>query len=528
MTIRQIFLFLSVSLAAAIVLLARQWPPAHWAWLVLAPLLLLGAYDMLQKKHTILRLYPLIGHFRYMFEGVRTEIQQYFVEAETDGKPVSREFRSLVYQRAKKADDTRAFGTMFEVYRDGYEWLNHSLALTSCNKDDLRVHFGGAACTRPYSASPLNISAMSFGALSRNAVMALNRGAKLGDFAHNTGEGGISPWHLKYGGDLIWQIGTGYFGCRNPRGGFDAELFAEKAQIDTVKMIEIKLSQGAKPGHGGVLPAAKLTKEIANIRHVPMGEDVISPPVHSAFTTPPGLLEFVAKLRELSGGKPVGFKLCVGDKVEFLSICKAMRATGIVPDFITVDGAEGGTGAAPVELTNSVGMPLRDGLHFVHNALRGAGLRDQLKIIAAGKVFSAFHMVRVMALGADTVNSARGMMLALGCIQSRRCNTDKCPTGITTQNPSRYKQLDVTDKGVRVANYHHATIQALVEQLNILGLRGLGEVRPRHINRRVNQEVVMNYEWIYPELPVGCLLDDAAVPEDWKQNWRCANAVSWR
>lgn len=528
MTVRQAFLFLSVSLVAAIVLLARQWPWAHWAWLVLAPLLLLGLYDMLQKKHTILRIYPVIGHFRYMFEGVRTEIQQYFVESDTNGMPISLEFRSLVYQRAKHVNDTRAYGTVFEVYRDGYEWLNHSLAPTACNKDDLRVHFGGAACTRSYSASPLNISAMSFGALSRNAVMALNRGAKLGGFAHNTGEGGLSPWHLKHGGDLIWQIGTGYFGCRDPHGEFDAELFSEGAQRDAVKMIELKLSQGAKPGHGGVLPAAKLTREIADIRHVPMGEDVISPPAHSAFTTPIGLLEFVAKLRELSGGKPVGFKLCVGDKREFLSVCKAMRETGIVPDFITVDGAEGGTGAAPVELTNSVGMPLRGGLHFVHNALRGIDVRDQIRIIAAGKVFSAFHMLRAMALGADTVNSARGMMLALGCIQSRRCNTDKCPTGVTTQNPSRYKQLIVSDKGVRVANYHHATVQALAELLNILGLSGLDEVRARHINRRINQEVVMNYERIYPYIPYGCLLDAAAVPNDWKQNWETASAAFWR
>ncbi|WP_104018405.1 FMN-binding glutamate synthase family protein [Roseovarius nitratireducens] len=528
MTVRQAFLFLSVSLIAVILLLARQWPSVHWAWLLLAPLLLLGLYDLLQKKHTILRLYPLIGHFRYMFEGVRTEMQQYFVESDTDGMPISREFRSLAYQRAKNITDTRAFGTVFDVYRDGYEWLNHSLAPTDCNKDDLRVQFGGAACKQPYSASPLNISAMSFGALSRNAVMALNRGARLGQFAQNTGEGGISPWHLQDGGDLIWQIGTGYFGCRTPQGDFDAALFTEKAGLDAVKMIEIKLSQGAKPGHGGVLPASKLTQEIADIRHVTMGEDVISPPAHSAFTTPTGLLEFVARLRELSGGKPVGFKLCVGDKREFLGICKAMRDTGILPDFITVDGAEGGTGAAPVELTNSVGMPLRGGLHFVHNALRGIGVRDQVRIIAAGKVFSAFHMLRAMALGADTVNSARGMMLALGCIQSRRCNTNNCPTGVTTQNPSRYKQLDVTDKGVRVANYHHATITALIELLNILGLRGLNEVRPSHITRRTSQEVVMSYDQIYPCIAIGCLLRPETVPDDWKRDWDAARAKSWR
>ncbi len=528
MTARQVFPFLSVFLIVALALLARQWPWLHWVWLVVAPLLLLGTHDLFQKKHTILRLYPLIGHFRYMFEGVRTEMQQYFVESDTDGMPISREFRSLAYQRAKKATDTRAFGTVFDVYRDGYEWLNHSLAPTDCNKDDLRVHFGGAACKQPYSASPLNISAMSFGALSRNAVMALNRGARLGQFAHNTGEGGISPWHLQDGGDLIWQIGTGYFGCRTPQGDFDAAIYSKNAQRDAVKMIEIKLSQGAKPGHGGVLPASKLTREIADIRHVKMGEDVISPPAHSAFTTPTGLLEFVARLRDLSGGKPVGFKLCVGDQREFLGICKAMGETGILPDFITVDGAEGGTGAAPVELTNSVGMPLRGGLHFVHNALRGICVRDQIRIIAAGKVFSAFHMLRAMALGADTVNSARGMMLALGCIQSRRCNTNNCPTGVTTQNPSRYKQLDVTDKGVRVANYHHATLTALMELLNILGLRGLDEVRPSHINRRISQEVVMSYDRIYPCVAVGCLLAPGTVPDDWKHNWDAARAGSWR
>lgn len=513
---------------ATAVLLAQKWPAVNWVWLVLAPLLALGFYDVLQKKHTILRIYPLIGHFRYLFESVRQPMQQYFVESDLDGMPISREFRSLAYQRAKKDNDTRAFGTIFDVYRDGYEWLNHSLAPTDCNGDDLRVSFGGKACTKPYSASPLNISAMSYGALSRNAVMALNRGAKLGGFAHNTGEGGLSQWHLEHGGDLIWQIGTGYFGCRDQHGSFDAALFRDKARLDVVKMIEIKLSQGAKPGHGGVLPAAKLTREIADIRLVPMGEDVVSPPAHTAFTSPRGLLEFVAQLRDLCDGKPVGFKLCLGDKWEFLSICKAMIETGIVPDFITVDGGEGGTGAAPVELTNSVGTPLRDALHFIDNALRGIGVRDQVRVIASGKVFSAFHMLRLMALGADTVNSARGMMLALGCIQSRACNTDKCPTGITTQNPSRYRQLDVTDKGVRVANYHHATVCALAELLNILGLNGVEQVQARHIKRRVSQGVVMTYEDIYPGIPEGCLLDDTQVPASWAGDWQRASAAAWR
>lgn len=528
MVFRQIFVVVSLCIIAVVVLLANTWPGNYWLWLILVPLLLAGLHDILQKKHTILRIYPIIGHLRYLFESVRTEMQQYFVESDLDGTPINREFRSLAYQRAKKANDTRAFGTIFDVYRDGYEWLNHSLAPTDCNGEDLRVQFGGPNCDKPYSAAPLNISAMSFGALSRNAVMALNRGAKLGNFAHNTGEGGLSQWHLEHGGDLVWQIGTGYFGCRTQAGEFDAELFSQKAQLDAVKMIEIKLSQGAKPGHGGVLPAAKLTQEIADIRLVPMGEDVISPPAHSAFSTPTGLLEFVVKLRELSGGKPVGFKLCVGDKREFFCVCKAMLETGIVPDFITIDGGEGGTGAAPVELTNSVGTPLRDGLQFVHNTLIGIGVRDQLRIIVSGKVFSAFHMLRLMALGADTVNSARGMMLALGCIQSRHCNTDKCPTGITTQNPIRYKQLDVTDKGARVANYQHATISALAELLNILGLCGLHEVQARHINRRINQAVVQTYEDIYPCLPKNCLRDDASIPQLWRADWIQADAASWR
>ncbi|MEX0962864.1 MAG: FMN-binding glutamate synthase family protein [Pseudohongiellaceae bacterium] len=528
MTYRQLFFGIGLIVITMTVLLAQRWPVANWIWLVSVPLLAVGLHDLLQRKHTILRIYPVIGHLRYLLESVRSPMQQYFVESELDGTPINREFRSLAYQRAKKANDTRAFGTMFDVYRDGYEWLNHSLAPTDCNEGDLRVAFGGSACTKPYSAAPLNISAMSFGALSRHAVLALNRGAKLGNFAQNTGEGGISPWHLQHGGDLIWQIGTGYFGCRDQHGGFDAELFRANAQRDAVKMIEIKLSQGAKPGHGGVLPAAKVTQELADIRLVPVGEDVISPPAHSAFNSPQGLLEFVARLRELSGGKPTGFKLCVGSRREFLSICKAMTESGIVPDFITVDGGEGGTGAAPVELTNSVGTPLRDGLHFVHNALIGIGVRDQLRIIASGKVFSAFHMLRLMALGADTVNSARGMMLALGCIQSQSCNTDKCPTGITTQNPSRYRQLDVSDKGVRVANYQHATVHALAALLNILGLHGLHEVSLRHVNRRINQGMVMTYEDIYRCIPKDCLRDNNNIPESWLLDWQQASAGSWR
>ncbi|NMT62882.1 FMN-binding glutamate synthase family protein [Marinobacter orientalis] len=528
MVFRQAFIISSLALSALLIIAGIVWPGVNWAWLVIGPFIALGIRDLFQKKHTLLKIYPVVGHFRYLFESVRRELQQYFVESDLDGAPVNREFRSLIYQRAKKDNDTRAFGTIFDVYRDGYEWVNHSLAPKECLPVDLRVTFGGPECTRPYEASPLNISAMSYGALSRNAVMALNRGAKLGNFAHNTGEGGISDWHLEYGGDLIWQIGTGYFGCRTPEGVFDPQLFSEQAGRDVVRMIEVKLSQGAKPGHGGVLPAAKVTEEIARIRMVPLGEDVLSPPVHSAFTNPLELLHFVARLRKLSGGKPVGFKFCPGNRREFLGICKAMLETGLLPDFITVDGGEGGTGAAPVELTNSVGMPLRDGLNFVHNALRGIGVRDRIRIIASGKAFSAFHMLRMMVLGADTVNSARGMMLALGCIQSRSCNTDKCPTGITTQNPARYKQLDVTDKGMRVANYHHSSMETLAELLSILGKDRLGELDAADINRRVNQGSIMNYAQLYPHIESGCLLHTDCAPDDWAGDWRQATGYSWR
>ncbi|MDQ7732175.1 FMN-binding glutamate synthase family protein [Halomonas sp. SpR1] len=528
MVFRNVFILSGLVLSLTLILASYAWSGVNWAWLITGPLLLLGIYDLIQNKHTLLKIYPVVGHFRYLFESVRRELQQYFVESDIDGAPISREFRSLAYQRAKKDDDTRAFGTIFDVYRNGYEWVNHSMAPKGCIPANLRIRFGGPDCTRPYEASPLNISAMSYGALSRNAVMALNRGAKFGNFAHNTGEGGISEWHLKYEGDLIWQIGTGYFGCRTPEGKFDSALFAEQAARDVIKMIEIKLSQGAKPGHGGLLPAAKLTEEIARIRMVPMGEDVLSPPRHSAFSSPVELLQFVAELRKLSGGKPVGFKLCPGNRKEFLGVCKAMLETGLLPDFITVDGGEGGTGAAPVELTNSVGMPLRDGLHFVNNALRGIGVRDKIRIIASGKSFSAFHMLRMMALGADTVNSARGMMLALGCIQSRSCNTDKCPTGITTQNPARYKQLDVTDKGVRVANFHHSSIEALAELLSILGKERLEDLEPADIQRRVSQNSVLNYAELYPCIDEGCLLHTDCAPDAWASDWRQATTDRWR
>ena len=531
MTMRHKFVLVAILTPLALLAVGRVWPPIHWAFVVIGPIIALGLYDMFQTSHTLRRLYPVLAHFRYLLESVRPEIQQYFVESDTSGVPIPREFRSLVYQRAKGDRDTRPFGTIFDVNRAGYEWLNHSIVPTHPTDLSPRVKFGGDQCTKPYLASPLNISAMSYGSLSQNAIRALNKGAKQGGFYHNTGEGSLSPYHLEHGGDIVWQIGTGYFGCRNEQGDFDSELFQTNASRDVVKMIEIKLSQGAKPGHGGILPAAKLTEEIARIRNVPMGADVVSPPAHTAFSTPLGLLEFVAKLRELSGGKPVGFKLCIGRRDEFLGICKAMLERQIYPDFITVDGAEGGTGAAPTEMTNSVGTPLRDALIFVNNALIGCGIRDKMRLIASGKMFSAFHILRAIALGADTVNSARGMMLALGCIQARSCNTDQCPTGIATQNPHRSAGLVVTDKATRVARFQQDTVENLVELLAAAGLDSLEQLTPRHINRRVQGSDVKTYADLYPTMTPGCLLDGESIasslPPHWAQDWQAANPNAW-
>ncbi len=527
MTMRQKFVVFAIASPLLVLLVSMLWKPVLWLLLVLIPIIVIGIIDMRQTRHSIRRLYPFLGRFRYMLEAVRPEIQQYFVESDTNGTPVSREFRSLVYQRAKGDRDTRPFGTIFDVDRNGYEWINHSMNPKHSINTDSRIKFGGDDCKKPYLASPLNISAMSFGSLSSNAIKALNKGAKLGGFAHNTGEGSISPYHLEHGGDLIWQIGTGYFGCRAEDGNFDPEQFTTNATRDEVKMIEIKLSQGAKPGHGGILPAAKLTKEIAEIRGVPMGKDVLSPPSHTAFNNPIEMMQFIARLRELSGGKPVGIKFCLGSRSEMLAICKAMLETGIAPDFITIDGGEGGTGAAPTEMTNSVGTPLKDGLIAVNNALIGCGLRDKVRIIAAGKIFSAFHLIRAVALGADTVNSARGMMLALGCIQSRTCNTDHCPTGIATQNPNRAMALDVTDKGQRVANFHHETVTNLAELIAAAGLNSLEELMPCNINRRVDGTDVRTYEDLYPTLVEGSLLEDSTRPEAWEKDWQRASAASW-
>ena len=482
-------------------------------YIILVPIYMLGIYDLIQKKHTILRNYPVLGHFRYLLESIRPEIQQYFIERFNDGTPFSREQRSLVYQRAKGDNDKVPFGTEHDLYRAGNEWLEHSLNVFDNSEGFERVKIGNSACKKPYMASHLNISAMSYGSLSRTAVMAMNKGAKLGDFFHNTGEGGISPYHNEYGGDLCWQIGTGYFGCRAPDGNFDEEMFAKKCEADNVKLIELKLSQGAKPGHGGILPGEKVNEEIAEIRAVEIGKDVISPPTHKAFSTPMGLIKFIQKMRELSGGKPVGFKLCVGKKVEFYAICKAMLELQIYPDFISVDGAEGGTGAAPREFTNNLGTPLNEGLDFVHNTLVGCGLRSHIKIIASGKIIDAFSMITKLALGADILNSARGMMMAVGCIQALRCHLNDCPTGVATQDETLYKLLDVDSKAERVERYHRKTIHEMAFLLGSSGFENIHSLKKEHIKRRIGPGDVVSYAKLYPEVESCSILNGGFNPE---------------
>ncbi len=524
---RHIFYAVSGILFAITGSFAFFWPPALWALTVLVPVFLLGVRDSLQTRRAVLRNFPVIGHFRYLLEMIRPEINQYFIESNIDGKPFSREMRSVVYQRSKKTMETVPFGTQRNVYAPGYEWLNHSVTAKHLSGEEPRVRIGSMLCTQPYHASLLNISAMSFGSLSRNAILALNGGAKLGNFFHNTGEGSVSKHHRENGGDLVWQIGTGYFGCRDDEGKFSPDKFAQTAQLAQVKMIEIKLSQGAKPGHGGILPAAKLTKEIAETRGVPMGKDVLSPPSHSAFSTPKELIAFVQQLRELSNGKPVGFKLCVGHRAEFLGICKAMVMTGIQPDFITVDGGEGGTGAAPIEFSNYIGCPLSEGIVFVHNALVGFGLREQTKIIASGGIITGFHLARRIAAGADLCNSARGFMFSLGCIQALRCNSNECPVGVATQNPRLVRGLNVSNKTQRVNNFHNATVQAFLETIAAAGLTHPDQLRPWHIYRRLSHSQVKTYAEIHEYLQPGQLLEDK-VPESWERPMSLSSPNSFR
>ncbi len=522
---RRPFAVVSVSSVAAVAALTLLWPWLALAGAPVALFVLLGAMDIAQDNHTIRRNFPVIGRLRYVLESIRPEMRQYFVESDQEETPFSREARSIIYQRAKSVLDSQPFGTRHNVYRDGYDWVAHSLEPHHPRKGSDRVLVGAGSAKNPYSASILNISAMSYGALSRNAIRALNLGAKQGGFYHNTGEGGVSPYHLEHGGDLVWQVGTGYFGCRNRDGSFDDRAFAEVASGATIRMIEVKLSQGAKPGHGGVLPGKKVSREIADIRGVPVGETVISPPQHTAFAGPTGLLEFIAKLREISG-KPVGFKLCVGQPPELMALVRAIVETRVVPDFITVDGAEGGTGAAPLEFSNSVGMPLADGLTLVHNLLTGAGVRSQLRIISAGKIATGFHVLRHLALGADLCNSARGMMFAIGCIQALKCNTNSCPVGVATQDPRLGAGLVVGSKADRVANFHTKTVESALELVGVAGLDDPEQLRPHHIFRRVSPAEVRHLGQIYPSLEDGCLLAGSA-PAEMQQLWAKASPKSF-
>ena len=513
---------------------------AAWAWydpekLALSALPLaffaffsvLGLRDFFQSRHAILRNYPITAHLRFLFEKIRPEMRQYFFEDDKNGLPFPRDKRAIVYQRAKGALDKRPFGTEYDVYQSHYEWLHHSMAPKEPSPQPFRISIGGSECAQPYSASVFNISAMSYGALSANAVRALNKGAKIGGFAHDTGEGGFSPYHQEHGGDIIWEIGSGYFGCRNEDGSFAAEKFAQVATNPQIKMVELKLSQGAKPGHGGVLPAAKVTREIARIRGVPRGKDCISPARHTAFSTPIELVRFIGEMRRLSGGKPAGFKLCIGHPWEFMAIIKAMLETGVTPDFIVVDGTEGGTGAAPLEFMDHLGMPLRDGLSFVHSALLGANLRDRIRIGAAGKITSGFDMARVLALGADWCNAARGFMFAVGCIQAQQCHTGRCPTGVTSPDASRQRAVVVADKSQRVANFHRETVKALAELVGAAGLDHPNELRPHHFMRRVTADRIVTFAEIYRFLAPGELLSGAADGR-LKEAWDMAQAHSFQ
>ena len=525
-------LWITIALAVVVLVVALLF--SLW-WLLLeiifVPLIALGIWDYFQPRHSILRNYPIIGHMRFLLEEAGPELHQYLVESDESGRPFNRDARSLMYERAKSVQDKKPFGTELDLYEDGYTWLTHSMATRPEVKDpeaDLRVTVGGPDCEQPYSSSVLNISAMSFGALSGAAIRAMNTGAKAGGFAHDTGEGGMSVHHREPGGDLIWQIGTGYFGCRTADGEFSPEAFAEYSVLPQVKMIEIKVSQGAKPGHGGILPAAKVTQEIADARLVPQGQDVFSPTYHKAFSTPLEMTAFIAQLRELSGGKPVGFKLCVGDPSELMGVVKAMIETGVYADFIVVDGGEGGTGAAPLEFSDSLGMPLLEGLMTVQNTLVGAGIRDRIKIGASGKMVNSAAMARAMALGADWCNSARAFMLSVGCIQSQRCHTNKCPVGVATQDAKLQRALVVPDKAQRVHQYHRNTVAGLAEMIAAMGLDHTSELRPDHVVKRVNQFEVLTFEEIYDtsRFDSAAFLSGSA-PERFQRFWDRASSASF-
>lgn len=515
MTCRKIVFFV-----AALSLLLTFLLPLYdlrWAYLGLfsIPWTLIAIKDTLQNRHNILRNYPVVGHFRYLFEFVRPEIQQYFVATNQSGRPFSREVRSVIYQRAKDVIDTLPFGTQQDIDKPFYNFALHSLAPKKVDDKELRHTIGGPDCTKPYSASRLNISAMSFGALSFTAIETLNWGAQMGGFAHNTGEGGLTPYHTKHRGDIIWQLGTAYFGTRNRDGSFSPTKFKEKSRLECVKMIEIKLSQGAKPSHGGMLPAPKVSEEIANIRGITPGQDCISPPTHSEAGTPLELMDFIQRLRELSGGKPIGFKLCIGLKHEFYSLCKAMIKTNITPDFITVDGAEGGTGAAPLEFSNRLGLPSNEALLFVHHTLIGFNLRDKISLISSGKAATGFDILTKLALGANTVNSARGMMFTLGCIQAVKCNNNLCPSGVATQDKKRAAAVVPEKKRHHVKNFHDNTLVSFKELLGAMGYDSVTNLSPEDIKYRDNKGRLCSYSERFGEIKKGALLGKL-VPAEYK------------
>ncbi len=520
----RIFFILSAIGILLLIVVPQYWLPFRWAGLFIVPYVVTGIYDMFFSKSNVLRNYPVIGHLRYGLEFISPQIRQYFIETNTSGRPFNRDQRNVVYQRAAGESAFQPFGTQANIDDVGFNRANHSLSPKKVPEEEGRVTVGGTECKKPYNASRLNISAMSFGALSPNAILALNSGAKIGNFAHNTGEGGLSKYHLAGGGDIFWQIGTGYFGCRTKDGGFDPAQFEERSKNEAVRMIEIKLSQGAKPSHGGVLPAAKVDEEIAEARGVPVGEDCISPPAHSAFSTPHGLLEFVAQLRDLSGGKPVGFKLCIGRESEFMGICKAMVESGILPDFITVDGSEGGTGAAPPEFSDRLGMTADEGLIFVENCLVGIEKRESMKVISSGKVVTGFDLLQKIALGADMCNAARTMLFSIGCIQAVRCHTNTCPSGVATQDRHRMKAVNVDARKHNVANYHRINMESFLDLVGAMGLSSPEELTPDHVYRRVANETEKTYSQIYSYIPPGHLLHAEKIDPEYEQHWAMARA----
>ena len=508
---------------ALLVILHAAW---YWTIGLIAMIIVIAVYDKKQRKHTLLRNFPVLGHIRYILEFFRPEIQQYFIASDTNEKPFNRHVRDMVYQRAKGVEDTLPFGTSNDILEVGYEWASHSLAPKHLDDVYSRITIGNFQCEQPYLSSRLNISAMSFGALSKNAISALNKGAKKGGFYHNTGEGGLSDYHLQ-GGDVALQVATAYFGFRTPEGNFCSDKFKEKAHLESIKLIEVKLSQGAKPAHGGLLPKEKITDEIALIRGVGKDKDVESPACHTAFSTPKELCYFIKELKELSGGKPTGFKLCIGKRTEFIAICKAIVETEIYPDFITVDGMEGGTGAAPAEFANSLGLPLKESIIFVYNCLVGFGIKKHIKIIASGKNATSFDMVHNIALGADIINSARAMMMALGCIQSKQCNKNTCPVGVATQDPGLYKNLDIDSKSERVFKYHDATIKNFMQLVGAMGLDNPDDIRPSSVNRRVSVDESATLDEIYDFYKADCLLKEDTVPIKIRKFWNAANPDSF-